>query len=69
MSNCFSLDLGLLKFTNSLLHDTEYVKLVKKQIKDVKEQYAVPIYNKEELRDILLERIPFSPRKSFKNRI
>jgi hypothetical protein len=43
---------GLWKFTNSLLHDTEYVKLVKKQIKDVKEQYSVHIYNKEELRDI-----------------
>jgi hypothetical protein len=29
---------GLWKFTNFLLHETEYVKLVKKQIKYVKEQ-------------------------------
>ena len=43
---------GLWKFNNSLLHDTEYVKLVKKQIKDVKEQYSVHVFNKEELRDI-----------------
>ena len=43
---------GLWKFNNSLLHDTEYVKLVKKQIKDVKEQYSVHVYNKGELRDI-----------------
>ena len=43
---------GLWKFNNSLLHDTEYVKLVKKQIKDVKEQYSVHVYNKEALRDI-----------------
>ena len=43
---------GLWKLNNSLLHDTEYVKLVKKQIKDVKEQYSVHVYNKEELRDI-----------------
>jgi hypothetical protein len=28
------------------------VKLVKKQIKDIKEQYSVHVYNKEELRDI-----------------
>ena len=42
----------LWKFSNSLLHDTEYVKLVKKQIKDVKEQYSVHVYNKEALRDI-----------------
>jgi hypothetical protein len=43
---------GLWKFNDSLLHDTEYVKLVKKQIKDVKEQYSVHVYNKETLRDI-----------------
>ena len=43
---------GLWKFNNSLLHDTDYVKLVKKQIKDVKEQYSVHIYNKD--LDILL---------------
>ena len=43
---------GLWKFNDSLLHDTEYVQLVKKQIKDVKEQYSVHVYNKETLRDI-----------------
>ena len=43
---------GLWKFNDSVLRDTEYVKLVKKQIKDVKEQYSVHIYNKETLRDI-----------------
>ena len=43
---------GLWKFNNSILHDTEYVKLVKKQIKDVKEQYTVHVYNKETIRDI-----------------
>ena len=43
---------GLWKYSNSILHDTEYVKLVKKQIKDVKKQYAVHVLNKETLRDI-----------------
>ena len=39
-------------FGHFILHDTEYVKLVKKQIKDVKEQYAIHVYNKETLGDI-----------------
>ena len=43
---------GLWKYNNFILHDTEYVKLVKKQIKDVKKQYAVHVLNKETLRDI-----------------
>ena len=43
---------GLWKFTNFLLHETEYVKLVKKQIKYVKEQQSAHVYNKEALRDI-----------------
>ena len=43
---------GLWKFNNSLLHDPEYVKLIKKQINDVKEQYAVHVYKKDALGDI-----------------
>ena len=43
---------GLWKFNNSLLHDTEYVRSVKKHINDVKEQYSAHVYNKEVLRDI-----------------
>ena len=33
---------GLWKFNNSLLHNKEYVELVKKTISNIKQQYAIP---------------------------
>ena len=38
---------GLWKFNNSLLHDYEYIKIINKNILQVKENYALPIYSKD----------------------
>ena len=43
---------GLWKFNNSLLHDPEYVKLIKDKLLDVKDQYSVFVYNRDSLKDI-----------------
>ena len=51
---------GLWKFNNTLLYDLEYLALVKKVIQDVKQQYAVPVYNLDNLKDIPDEDIQFS---------
>lgn len=42
---------GLWKFNNSLLKDTEYVKIIKTCIQQIKEQYMVPLYSMEFLRN------------------
>lgn len=47
--NEFSRGKGLWKFNNSLLYDIEYVNTVKSIIRKVKEQYAVLVYNQENL--------------------
>ena len=49
----------LWKFNNSLLYDKCYIDLVKKCIHDVKMQYAVPLYNLDNLDDISNENIHF----------
>ena len=47
------------KFNNSLLHDKNYVDLVKQCILDVKKQYALPIYNLDNLNEICNDSIQF----------
>ena len=37
------------KFNNSLLRDTDFVNLVKQVILHLKKQYAVPVYDKENI--------------------
>ena len=44
---------GLWKFNNSLLKDKKYVDEVKQCINKVKEQYILPIYNLEFIRNNL----------------
>ena len=43
---------GLWKFNNSLLHDPEYVKLIKDKLAEVKDQYSVLVYNRDSLNEI-----------------
>ena len=40
------------KFNNSLLKDTEYITTIKELIVQIKQQYAVPIYNQANIKDI-----------------
>ena len=47
------------KFNNSLLKDKEYVDLIKKTIDNVIRQYAVPVYNLDNLKNINKEDIVF----------
>lgn len=48
------------KHNNSLLTDHEYLKVINKQISDIKKQYAVPVYNLEELDNIPNKEIQFT---------
>ena len=50
--NNFSIGRGLWKFNNSLLFDKEYIKSVKEVISKTIEQYASPVYNRENLSTI-----------------
>ena len=49
--NEFKRGSGIWKFNNSLLKDNDYIKVVKKCIFDVREQYAVPVYNTQYIED------------------
>lgn len=40
---------GLWKFNNSLLKDIEYLDIINKKINEIKQQYALPIYNFDNL--------------------
>ena len=46
---------GLWKFNNSLLYDIEYVKQINKKINEVISQYALPIYNFDNLDNIPID--------------
>ena len=48
------------KFNNSLLKDKDYIALIKKVILEIKKQYAVIIYNQDEIQNISDELIEFS---------
>ena len=43
---------GCGNFINSLLHDPEYVKLIKDKLAEVKDQYSVLVYNRDSLNEI-----------------
>ena len=43
---------GYWKFNNSLLHDKNYVELINNHITEIKKQYALPIYNLENINNI-----------------
>ena len=43
---------GFWKFNNSLLFDKDYILKVKNVIKESKMEYAVPIYNRDNIEDI-----------------
>ena len=40
------------KHNNSLLTDPDYLKQINKKIDDIKLQYAIPVYNREQINDI-----------------
>lgn len=44
---------GFWKFNNSVLTDKDYVNIVKKTINDVKMQYSCPVYNADNLLNII----------------
>ena len=39
------------KFNNALLKDSTYIELINKEIEDVKQQYAVPLYTSDEVKE------------------
>lgn len=47
------------KFNNSLLKDINYVNVIKKLILNIKQQYALPVYNIDNLENIENEQIQF----------
>ena len=49
--NEFKKGKGLWKFNNSLLKDIEYAKLIKDCIQQIKEQYMIPVYDLEFVRN------------------
>ena len=49
--NEFTKGKGLWKFNNSLLKDIEYAKLIRDCIQQTKEQYMIPVYNIEYIRN------------------
>ena len=42
----------LWKHNNSLLYDNEYLKVINEKIDDVKRQYAIPVYNFDDIKNI-----------------
>ena len=50
---------GLWKFNNSLLRDKHYVEMIKEKLMDIKEQYAVPVYNLGNINNISNQNIQF----------
>ena len=47
------------KHNNSLLTDRDYLKQINKKIRDIKMQYALPVYNLDEINDIPNEELQF----------
>ena len=54
---------GIWRFNCGLLKNIEYLKSVKKWIKEVKEQYALPIYQPDNLDQIDKQEIQYSVRQ------
>lgn len=59
--NFYEIKVGkpLWKHNNSLLQDIEYVKTINDKIKEVKQQYALPVYNLNHLDNVPDEEIQF----------
>lgn len=57
--NNFKHGKGLWKFNNSLLKDIEYIKCINNHIDQIKQQYAVPVYERESVLDIPAADIQF----------
>jgi exonuclease III len=51
---------GFWRFNNSLLKDLKFIKRVKEVIEETKEYYAVPVYNREQLREVPSETLQFT---------
>ena len=47
------------KHNNSLLSDIKYIEAIKSKIEEIKEQYALPVYNLDNLKDIPHSEIQF----------
>ena len=58
--NKFVKSKGLWKFNNSLLKDMDYLNTINQKIKEIKLQYALPVYNLNNLDNILNEDIQFT---------
>jgi hypothetical protein len=43
---------GLWKFNNSLLYDEKYLDCIKNNILEVKKQYAIPVYNFDNIHNV-----------------
>ena len=50
----------LWKHNNSLLHDEDYLQIIKDKISEIKKQYAVPVYKMENNNIIPDEEIQFT---------
>ena len=56
----FKKDRPFWKFNNSLLHDKKYIEVIKNLIIETIRQYAVPVYNLNNIQDIPTNEIMFS---------
>ena len=50
----------LWKHNNSLLHDKDYIKLINEKIDEIKRQYALPVYDIENIQNIPDDQIQFT---------
>ncbi|MCU7801457.1 MAG: endonuclease/exonuclease/phosphatase family protein, partial [gamma proteobacterium symbiont of Lucinoma myriamae] len=59
--NFFDIKKGksLWKHNNSLLSDMEYINTINNKIKDIKQQYALPVYNYDNINDVPDDEIQF----------
>ena len=58
--NEFTNGKGLWKFNNSLFYDYEFLKIINKKLHEIKESYALSIYNREYLDKIQNTEIQFT---------
>ena len=57
--NTFQKGRPLWKHNNSLLKEIEYLEVINKKIKEIKVQYAIPVYNIENIENIPNDKIQF----------
>ena len=51
---------GYWKHNNSLLSDKDYLKIINKRISEIKAQYALPVYNFDDINNIPVKDIQFT---------